>query len=108
MGEKYEEHFCVDVFVKFLKGKPSQALRVVEKALGCVIFCVLLYWSIKFWSFQRINKSAAFGISMSIVAASMNVGFFLALIRRSVHLVKAIKLLFGNSGQRDLENSRGK
>jgi len=94
MGEKYEEHFCVDIFVKFLKGKPNQILYVIEKAIGCIIFGVMFYWSIKFWSFQRINKSPAFGISMSFVAAAMCVGFFLSFIRRGTHLIKAVKLLF--------------
>ena len=108
MGEKYEEHFCVDVFVKFLKGKPNQVLRVIEKALGCVIFGVLLYWSVKFWSFQRINRSAAFGISMSIVAASMCVGFFLSLIRRGAHLIKAVSLLFRDAEHGDSQTARSK
>ena len=99
MGEKYEEHFCVDIFVKFFKGKPNQFLYVIEKAIGCVIFGVMFFWSIKFFSFQQINKSPAFGISMSFVAAAMCVGFFLSFIRRGSHLIKAVQLLFKKSDQ---------
>ena len=107
MGEKYEEHFFVDFFVKFLKGKPDQLLHVIEKALGCLMFGVLFFWSIKFWSFQRINKSAAFGISMSYVAASMCVGFFLSFIRRGAHFLKAVNLLFRKGSNGKAEHFEG-
>ncbi|PKL14017.1 MAG: TRAP transporter small permease [Spirochaetae bacterium HGW-Spirochaetae-4] len=94
MGEKYQDHFAVDVFVKFLKGKPNLLLHVIEKSLGSYMFAVMFFWSVKFFSFQKILQSPAFGVSMSVVAASMCVGFFLAFIRRGVHLVVAVKLLF--------------
>ena len=93
MGEKYQDHFAVDVFVKFLKGKPDLLLRVVEKAIGSFMFAVMFVWSLKFFSFQKILQSPAFGVSMSIVAASMCVGFFLAFIRRGIHLLEAVRLL---------------
>lgn len=94
MGEKYQDHFSVDIFVWFLKGKADLALKVFEKALGCVMFAMMLVWSIRFFRFEMIIESPAFGISMGVVAFSMCVGFFLCLVRRGVHLVNALKALF--------------
>lgn len=94
MGEKYQDHFSVDVFVRFLHGRANLALIVIEKALGCAMFAVMLYWSIRFFNFEKIIKSPAFGISMGVVAASMCVGFFLCFLRRAVFLIAAVKALF--------------
>lgn len=94
MGEKYQDHFSVDIFVRFLRGRANLALILVEKALGCAMFGVMFYWSIKFFKFEKIIESPAFGISMGVVAASMCVGFFLCFLRRGVLLVAAVKALF--------------
>ncbi len=100
MGEKHQDHFSVDVFVKFLRGRADLALRVVEKALGCLIFGYLFYWSLKFYHFEKIIESPAFGISMGLVSASLCVGFFLAFVRRGAHLVRAVKDLMDSGGSR--------
>jgi len=96
MGEKYQDHFSVDIFVRFLRGRANLALIVIEKALGCAMFAVMFYWSIKFFMFEKIIESPAFGISMGVVAASMCVGFFLCILRRGVLLVAAVKALFAS------------
>ncbi len=94
MGEKYQDHFSVDIFVRFLRGRANLALIVIEKALGCAMFAIMFYWSIKFFKFEKIIESPAFGISMGVVAASMCVGFFLCFLRRGVLLIAALKALF--------------
>lgn len=93
MGEKYRDHFSVDIFVSFLKGRADIIVHILEKALGCLMFAVMFVWSLKFFSFQKILQSPAFGISMSVVASSMCFGFFLSFVRRATHLVKDIRSL---------------
>lgn len=94
MGEKYQDHFSVDIFVRFLKGKADTALYVIEKGVGSLMFGYLFVWSIKFYVFQSPIVSPAFGISMGIVAFSMVTGFFLAFIRRTTHMVHYLIELF--------------
>lgn len=93
MGEKYQDHFAVDIFVRFLKGRADTALYVIEKAIGCVMFAFLFVWSISFFKFQKVIVSPAFGISVGFVAISMCIGFLLSFIRRGTHLVNYVKIL---------------
>lgn len=101
MGEKYQDHFSVDLFVRFLKGKADIALQIIEKLLGAVVFVYLFYWSIKFVSFERIIRSPAFNISMSWVAASMCFGFLLAAIHRFIHAYDLIKQIIKPARKKD-------
>lgn len=90
MGEKNREHFYVDIFVKFVKGRASLVLYSIEYLAGCIVFAYLLYWSIKFYGFEGVILSPALEISMDVVAAAVVVGMALALIRRTNKLVKSI------------------
>lgn len=85
LGERDREHFCVDVFLKFLKGKADLAVQLVESLIAMAAFAYLFYWSIRFVSFEAVIKSAAMEISMAYVAAAMCVGFGLCIIRRGRH-----------------------
>ncbi len=76
LGEKTFEHFNVEVFAQFLKGVPNQVLRAVTSLICCFVHVYLLYWSVQFFEFQSVVKSAAMEIPMSIVAAGMVLGFF--------------------------------
>ncbi|WP_422479191.1 TRAP transporter small permease [Pleomorphochaeta sp. DL1XJH-081] len=105
MGEKYRDHFSVDIFVKFLKGRSDIIVHLIEKILGSIMFAVMFMWSLKFVSFQRILQSPAFGISMGIVAASMSFGFFLSFIRRMQHIVKDVKRLITYTKSTELNSS---
>jgi TRAP-type C4-dicarboxylate transport system permease small subunit len=107
MGEKYEDHFSVDIFVKFLKGKASTALFIIEKGIGCVMFGSLFVWSISFFKFQKVLVSPAFGASMGVVAFSMCVGFFLAFIRRGTHLVRYVQELINPTSSEANTNAVG-
>jgi len=90
LAEKRREHFCVDVFLKFLKGKANFLVYVIEYLIGSVILAYLFYWSIEFSKFQSVRLSNALEIPMSVVAASMIVGFGMAFIRRTVNLIKYV------------------
>lgn len=95
MGEKYQEHFCVDIFLKKVKGKANDLIYCVEKLIGCALFVFLAYQSVLYFDFQQIVKSAAIGLSMKWIALSMIIGFSLAFIRRLVWLVKGVRGLLG-------------
>ncbi len=96
MGEKYQDHFFVDIFVKFLHGKANLILIVIERAIEFVMFSLMFYWSIKFVKFEKIIRSPAFGISMGLIAASMTVGFFLCFLHKGTQLISAVKALFSS------------
>lgn len=91
LGEKTFEHFNVEVFLKFLKGVPNQVVHALTSMICCFIHVYLFYWSIKFYEFETVVKSAAMEIPMSIVAGSMVLGFFLGSIRCLVNVVGYIK-----------------
>ena len=55
------------------------------------IHMYLLYWSVQFFEFQSVVKSAAMEIPMSVVAASMVLGFFLGSIRCLVNMIHYIR-----------------
>ena len=91
LGEKTFEHFNVEVFLKFLKGVPEQLVRALTSLICCFIHMYLLYWSVQFFEFQSVVKSAAMEIPMSVVAASMVLGFFLGSIRCLVNMIHYIR-----------------
>lgn len=94
LGERDLDHFHVDAFVGFLRGKADTALRVLENLIGLALFVYLFYWSARFVGFMRIIKSAAMEISMAWVASALCVGFGLCVIRRGVNTWRNIRLLF--------------
>ena len=76
-GRKEFEHFNVEVFLSFVKGVPNQLLRALTSLFCFGIHLYLLYWSVQFFDFQKVVKSAAMEIPMAVVAAGMVLGFFL-------------------------------
>lgn len=101
LGEKTFEHFKVEVFLRSLKGVPDQAARAATSAVCCFIHMYLLYWSLQFFAFERVVKSAAMEIPMSVVAAGMVLGFFLGSIRCLVNVGAAIKGLAGRTSRKE-------
>lgn len=91
LGEKKFEHFNVEVFLKGLKGVPNQLIRALTSLFCFSIHAYLLYWSIQFFGFQKVVKSAAMEIPMSVVAAGMVLGFFLGSIRCLVNAANSIR-----------------
>lgn len=102
LGEKTFEHFSVDVFLKFLKGVPDQVVHAVTSFICCFIHVYLLFWSVKFFQFQSVSKSAAMEIPMSIVAAGMVLGFFLGSIRCLINVFGFLKKI----GKKETEEGR--
>jgi TRAP-type C4-dicarboxylate transport system permease small subunit len=90
MGEKDREHFYVNIFVQFVKGRANLVLYSIEYFAGCIVFAYLLYWSIKFYIFESVILSPALEISMTTVAGAVVVGMALALIRRTKKLIISI------------------
>lgn len=91
MGEHYSDHFCVDIFLKSLKGRFNQIVYAFEKAIIFAIYVYVFFWSVRFFDFQRILVSPALGMPMSVIASSMVVGFFMSVLRTGIQLVSAVK-----------------
>lgn len=87
LGERDGDHFCVDIFLCWAKGRVNDVFHFIEKLIGCVLFAFLFYWSVRFFPFQISVKSAALEFSMGFVAISLAIGYGLAFIRRMVHLI---------------------
>lgn len=95
MGEKHNEHFAVDIFVRFLKQRASDWLYAIEKLIGCICFALLFVWSVQFLNFEWVVKSSALGISMGLVALSMCFGFGLSFIRRGYYVYYYVRKALG-------------
>lgn len=93
LGEKTFEHFNVTVFLSFLKGIPDQLFSALTSIICFLIHAYLLYWSLQFFDFQRVVKSPAMEIPMSVVAAGLVLGFFLGSIRCLVNGINSIKMI---------------
>lgn len=104
LGEHNREHFYVDIFVKFVKGKANLVLYTVEYLAGCLVFAYLFYWSIKFYAFEKVILSPALEMSMSVVALAVVVGIGLSLIHRTFKLVETINQIIHYSAERTVEN----
>ncbi len=98
LGEKTFEHFNVEVFLKFVKGVPDQIIRAFTSLICCFIHIYLFYWSVQFFGFEKVVKSAAMEIPMSVVAAGMVLGFFLGSIRCLVNVISHVKKI-GKNGE---------
>lgn len=101
LGEKTREHFNVTVFLQWVKGVPDQILGLVTSLVCCGIHGYLCYWSIQFFVFEKVVKSAAMEIPMSVVAAGMVLGFFLGSIRCLVNVAGHIRALAGTGERRE-------
>lgn len=93
LGEKTFDHFNVTVFLKFVKGVPNQLLCVLTSLICCMIHIYLCYWSVQFFVFEKVVKSAAMEIPMSVVAAGMVLGFFLGSIRCIINVAGHIRTI---------------
>lgn len=89
--EKTNDHFNVTVFLQPVKGMANEILWIVMRVFCLAVYIYLFYWACKFCVFEQDTKSASMEISMSIVAASMVVGFFLGSIRCAINVIKAFK-----------------
>ena len=87
LHEKLRGHFNVTVFTLFLKGRAEAALEFFTDLLCSLIFLFLFYWSIRYWSFTNVLKTAALEIPMTFATTCLCVGFFMAFIRRLWHTI---------------------
>ena len=101
LGEKKFEHFNVEVFLSFVKGVPNQLLRALPSLFCFGIHLYLLYWSVQFFDFQKVVKSAAMEIPMAVVAAGMVLGFFLGSVRCLVNAVNSVRKIGDMKGKEE-------
>ena len=101
LGEKKFEHFNVEVFLSFVKGVPNQLLRALTSLFCFGIHLYLLYWSVQFFDFQKVVKSAAMEIPMAVVAAGMVLGFFLGSVRCLVNAVNSVRKIGDMKGKEE-------
>ena len=99
--EKKFEHFNVEVFLSFVKGVPNQLLRALTSLFCFGIHLYLLYWSVQFFDFQKVVKSAAMEIPMAVVAAGMVLGFFLGSVRCLVNAVNSVRKIGDMKGKEE-------
>ena len=71
----------------------------VCSALGIHLY--LLYWSVQFFDFQKVVKSAAMEIPMAVVAAVMVLGFFLGSVRCLVNAVNSVRKIGDMKGKEE-------
>ncbi len=91
MGEHYGDHFCVDIFLKWLKGRPNKIVYAVEKLIAFLCYVYVFVWSLKFYNFEKILSSPALGMPLGIIAAALVVGFFFSAVRTGTHFVRLVK-----------------
>lgn len=107
LGEKTFEHFNVTVFLQFVKGVSNQVLCVLTSLICCLIHMYLCYWSFQFFQFEKVVKSAAMEIPMSVVAAGMVLGFFLGSIRCMVNVAGHIRAIGKADARENDEEKEG-
>ncbi len=87
-AEKNHSHFAVDVFTRWIKGRPKMVLDMVNDVLAAGFYAFLVYWAAMYFPTLVKQLSTALRISKSVPEAAMIVGFGLCLIHRISHLIR--------------------
>lgn len=91
LGEKMRAHFTVTAFTMFLKGRAEAVLEIIVDIICLTIYAYLFYWSLHYLPFTHIIQSPAMRLPLTVITASLTVGFSLSFIRRLAHTVERVK-----------------
>ena len=91
LGEKMRAHFTVTAFTMFLKGRAEAILELFVDIICLSLYLYLFYWSLHYLPFSHVIQSPAMRLPLTIITASLTVGFSLCFIRRLTHTVKRVR-----------------